>query len=217
MRDSGCDGVFLGLESGSDTILKAMNKTSRSVHYRRVVPALKRAGIVTHCNLIVGFPGETEDTVHETVALLEEAQPDFYRAQLWYCDPTTPLWKKREELGVKGSAFNWSHPSMNATTASRLVESLFLDMKHSIWLPQQGFELWSIFYLQRNGMPLERVKAFVRCFNAAVAFRVRHPSAALDAELLQALERNGRFETSSLVSPIEGACHGAQAARAVET
>ena len=57
MRRSGCEGVFLGAESGSDAMLKRMNKTSRSEHYRRVIPQLKDAGILTHCSFIVGFPG----------------------------------------------------------------------------------------------------------------------------------------------------------------
>ena len=44
MRRSGCEGVFLGVESGSDAMLKRMNKTSRAAHYRRVIPQLQRRG-----------------------------------------------------------------------------------------------------------------------------------------------------------------------------
>ena len=93
-----------------------MNKTSRREDYMRVIPELRDAGIVTHCNLIVGYPGETMESVGETMSLVEIAQPDFYRAQLWYCDPTTPVWEHRSELGIKGSAFRWSHPTMDSAT-----------------------------------------------------------------------------------------------------
>jgi anaerobic magnesium-protoporphyrin IX monomethyl ester cyclase len=198
MRQSGCEGVFLGAESGSDTMLKSMNKTSRREHYLRAIPRLRDAGIVTHCNLIVGFPGETLETFQETFSFIEEAQPDFYRAQLWYCDPTTPVWKKREEIGIKGSAFNWTHPTMDAVTAAKLVDQLFLEIKNSNWLPQHGFELWSVFYLQRLGMSLGHVKEFVRRFNDVVKFKLQSgPNAAMDRNLLEQLISACRYQTAS--------------------
>jgi radical SAM PhpK family P-methyltransferase len=172
MRQSGCESVFLGVESGSDKMLKLMNKTSRSEHYRKVIPQLKEAGIVTYCSLIIGFPGEDDDTVRETLDLLDSTQPDFYRAQLWYCDPTTPIWKRRDELGIKGAAFSWSHPSMDSVAAARVIDQIFLTERQSIWLPQHGFELWSVFYLQRQGMPLEQLKTFLRRFNEAVRLKL---------------------------------------------
>ena len=194
MRRSGCEGVFLGAESGSDAMLKRMNKTSRSEHYRRVIPQLKDAGILTHCSFIVGFPGETLDTIQETVDLIEEARPDTYRAQTWYCDRTTPIWQKRKEIGLKGSAFDWSHPTMDSTTAADIVEDLFLTIENSIWLQQYGFELRSLFYLQRKGMPLDQVMTFLGRFNDVIKFKLRHPeAAAADPRLLRALRESSRF------------------------
>lgn len=195
MMRSGCEGVFLGVESGSDRILTAMNKTSRRADYLRVIPQLRAAGIISHANVIVGFPGETTDTVRETMELIETARPDFYRAQLWYCDPTTPVWRRREELQITGAAFSWSHPSMDAETAADWVERLFREVTGSTWLPQYGFEPWSLYYLQRRGMPLEQVKGFVRAFNAAVLAKLIDPSreeVPLDA--LGAIREACRFE-----------------------
>jgi hypothetical protein len=156
-------------------MLKAMNKTARRADYLRVISQLKERGIVTHANLIVGFPGENLDTLGETVDFIETAGPDFYRAQLWYCDPTTPVWKRREELQIRGSGFQWSHPSMDSANAAKLVDRLFLDIHNSSWLPQYGFELWSVFYLQRNGMTLAEVKHLVSVFNSAIKYKLQHP------------------------------------------
>lgn len=175
MMKSGCEGVFLGVESGSNRILKAMNKTSRREDYLRVVPQLRSAGIICHANLIVGFPGETQDTIQRTMDLIETSKPDFYRAQLWYFDPITPVWRRREELGLKGAGFNWSHPSMNSDTAADWVEYLFKYIRNSIWLPQHGFEPWSLYYLQRRGMTLEQIRRFVSAFNAAVLAKLTSP------------------------------------------
>lgn len=174
MARAGCEGVFLGVESGSDAMLKRMNKTSRRHNYLAAIPAFRAAGISTYASLIVGFPGETLETVQESWDLVEEARPDFFRAQLWYCDPMTPIWAQRAEHGVQGSAFNWTHATMDAPTACDLIERLFLEVEGSLWLPQWGFEQWSTFYLQRRGMSLPQVKTFVRRFNDLVREKLVH-------------------------------------------
>jgi len=196
MRQSGCEGVFLGAESGSDTVLKKMNKTARRKDYFQAISVFRAAGIITHANLIIGFPGETRDTFAETIGLVEEAQPDFFRAQLWYADPLTPVWQKREEYGIQGMAFAWAHNTMDSATACNLVDEMFLSVKNSLWLPQWGFELWSLFYLQRWGMTREQVKVFVRCFNAVIQDGLRNSSRReIPPMLLDDLRRSCQFDS----------------------
>jgi anaerobic magnesium-protoporphyrin IX monomethyl ester cyclase len=209
MAEAGCEGVFLGIESGSDSILQAMRKTSRRRHYLEAIPLFRRHGILTHANMIVGFPGETHETFLESVSLVEEAQPDFYRAQLWYADPVTPVWQRRDELGIIGEAFSWSHRTMDSATASDLVEKMFLCVRNSVWLPQYGFELWSTFYLQRFGMDRDQLKNFLRCFNAGIRRRLVWPDAGADAPLTEALRRSAQFDRGiapdmAAVAPYDG-------------
>ena len=175
MAQAGCEGVFLGIESGSDTILKNMNKTAKRKHYLEAIPLLKQAGITAHGNIIIGFPGETTSTVQETIDFIEEAQPDYFRAQLWYADPTTPIWHRREEFGVKGSAFNWSHSTMDYQTACDWIGKMFVSITGSTWLPQFGFEDWSLYYLRRKGMSREQIKSFIHSFNAIIKNKVISP------------------------------------------
>lgn len=194
MRDAGCEGVFLGTESGSDEQLQRMNKTARQRHYKEAIPLFRDAGIVTHANLIIGFPGETRETVQETVDFIEEAQPDFFRAQLWYCDPMTPIWDRREEFGVQGRAFNWSHATMDAAMACDLIDQMFLSVTNSTWLPQNGFELWSVFYLQRKNMPLSQIKTYLSAFNAAVKEKLKNPAnQEIRPDLLEAIRTSSKF------------------------
>jgi anaerobic magnesium-protoporphyrin IX monomethyl ester cyclase len=198
MGKAGCEGVFLGIESGSDVMLKTMNKTSRRHNYMKAIPLLRDAGVSTHANFIVGFPGETEETVAESVSLIEEARPDFFRAQLWYADPVTPIWKKKDEYGVKGMAFNWSHDTMDYQTACDLVEQMFINVKNSVWLQQHGFEQWSCFYLQRKGMTMDQIKTFLKCFNAIVKEKLINPeNREIPASLLEDLRMSARFDNST--------------------
>ena len=153
MAAAGCEGVFLGVESGSDIMLSRMNKSARRKDYLSAIPLLKQAGISTHCNLIIGYPGETDQTVAETVELIETAAPDYWRAQCWYCDPVTPIWESRHEYGISGASFNWSHKTMGSTTACGIVDDIFCAVENSTWLPQYGFEMWPSSTSSARGCP----------------------------------------------------------------
>jgi len=206
MAQAGCEGVFLGVESGSDAMLTRMNKTARRRHYQTAIPLLKAAGISTHANVIVGFPGETPETAEETAELIEEAKPDFFRAQLWYEDPVTPIWKLKDEYKVTGSAFHWSHATMDSTTSCDLIDRMFLSIKNSIWLPQNGFEQWSTFYMQRKGMRMQQIKAFLKCFNAAIREKLLFSEKReVSPELVAALRQAAQFDrpVQHDMSPVE--------------
>lgn len=215
MAKSGCEGVFLGMESGSDRVLKAMNKTARTAHYRAAIPKLKAAGIITHANFIIGFPGETRETVDETCRFIEEVQPDYYRAQLWYADPTTPVWHQREALGIEGSGFRWRHHTMTSELAAAHVDRMFLELEGSIWLPQNGFEMWSLFYLEQRGYSRQQVRDFVSAFDAGVRDRILgDDTASIDPALVARLSAiaNGRQVPAA---PPRGLRSAAEHARAV--
>jgi radical SAM superfamily enzyme YgiQ (UPF0313 family) len=67
MAQSGCVEVSLGLESGSDIILRKMNKQYRTVDVRRASDLLKKGGIRRMGFLLLGGPGETRQTVLESL------------------------------------------------------------------------------------------------------------------------------------------------------
>lgn len=198
MGQAGCEGVFLGIESGSDAQLKRMNKTARRKDYLKSIPLLAEAGIRTHANVIVGFPGETSDTFQETVSLIEETKPDTFRAQLWYADPVTPIWEKKDEYAVKGSAFTWSHDTMDSQLACQWIDDMFLNIQGSVWLPQNGFEQWSTFYLQRKGMSFDQILDFLRSFNEIKKAELRNPGKQeIAPDLLERLKETSRFDEKS--------------------
>ena len=172
MKEAGCEGVFLGIESGSDAMLERMEKTARRRHYVSALRSFRDVDISTYASLIIGFPGETSETIDATVSLIETERPEYFRAQLWYCDRTTPIWQSRNEYDLTGEAFNWQHSTMNSAEAADLVEEIFHTVRNSTWLPQWGFEQWSTFYLQRLGMGRSNVRHFVELFNRIVAEQI---------------------------------------------
>lgn len=176
MKESGCVGVFLGIESGNDQILKNMNKTATIEKYIKGVELLKEFGIIMHGGLIVGFPGETYETAMDSFNFIENSGIDFFRAQVWYCEPITPIYKKKELYGIEGIAYDWKHNTMDANTASDIVDEMFLKAKNTVWTPQYNFDMDHIFHFMHRGIPLENIKNIMSTFNDAIKEKIVNPT-----------------------------------------
>jgi len=74
-----CPYVHLPLQSGSDRILKAMNRPYSRDRYKEIVDALRaaRPGMYFSTDVIVGFPGETEEEFNQTRELFEACDYDM--------------------------------------------------------------------------------------------------------------------------------------------
>jgi tRNA-2-methylthio-N6-dimethylallyladenosine synthase len=74
--DAVCEHVHLPLQSGSSRILKAMRRTYDRDRYVRLVERLRAAipGLALGTDVIVGFPGETEDDFRATLEVVEEVR-----------------------------------------------------------------------------------------------------------------------------------------------
>jgi len=69
LNDSGCEELFIGLESGSPHILKKIHKVDNISLIKKTIENIFRAGINVKGYFIFGFPGETEDDFRMTYQL----------------------------------------------------------------------------------------------------------------------------------------------------
>ena len=195
MAQAGCIGVFLGLESASEPVLRNMDKGAHKKDFRRTMPWFKRAGIRQMLSMLVGFPGETYATFRETLDFLEEINPDFTRPQIWFCDPTTPVWRRREEFNLHGKAYGWSHYTMDAETAVELVVETFFSLKGPTWIPDPGFNWTFLYAMEKNGMSIEQQKTFLKFFSAAAKERFLKPNRKeMAPELLHNFKISAQFD-----------------------
>jgi radical SAM PhpK family P-methyltransferase len=162
MAESGCIGVFLGIESGDDRILKSMNKVATVAKYRDGIHELNARGIITYASFIVGYPPETDDTARNTIAFIEETRPTFYCLETFFFDPKTPVGARATELGLSGRSYAWRHHTMDWRRASDLVEEGYRSITSSTVVPLYSFDLWSIAYLLGHGICREQIDAFLQ-------------------------------------------------------
>lgn len=91
MRLAGCVQVQIGLESGSDRVLRALRKPFTVSRARQAVDACRAAGLCASLYLIYGVPGETEDDIEETEAFVRQSRPSSLSVARLSCYPGTAL------------------------------------------------------------------------------------------------------------------------------
>jgi radical SAM PhpK family P-methyltransferase len=160
MRQAGCAAVFLGIESGDARILENMNKKANPKRYLTGIERLHSYGIETWASVIVGFPGETADSVRATIDLLETAHPTYFTAQLYYHDRRSPIHQRATEFGIKGAGYSWSHETMDWRAASEWLRIMYSSVVNSTPFPVDGFSVWALPYLLANGIATSTVLRF---------------------------------------------------------
>jgi len=140
MRDAGCIAVWLGVESGSELILGAMNKGIKLDQTRLAYKTAHEVGLMTIANVVLGFPGETEQTAKETINFVKELNPDdvgFYVATPY---PGTPLYDQVKKNGwLRVTDFD------KYDTAGPTFETPLLSMKK---LAEIRYKAYQDFYLR---------------------------------------------------------------------
>jgi len=128
LRRSGCWECLLGVESGDEKILRKMNKKTNPEVILRAVSSLNRVGINTQSTFLVGFPGETDRSVRNTIDLLNAYPTEGPGIHVHYpffflVTPLAPVAspEARTKYQLKGYLDEWSHYTMNAKEAEQQV------------------------------------------------------------------------------------------------
>lgn len=92
MHDAGCRWIFFGVESGSPAILEKMNKRIAYGKIEQTFADCKKAGIVAIGSFIIGFPGETEEDVRQTVSLIERLDTSLINLNFFIVVPGSDMY-----------------------------------------------------------------------------------------------------------------------------
>ncbi len=99
MKDNGLRLLLVGYESGNQSILNNIKKGIRLDSARRFTRDAKDLGIKIHGTFILGLPGETRQTIDETVRFACELDPDTIQVSLAAPYPGTALYGQAVEQG----------------------------------------------------------------------------------------------------------------------
>jgi anaerobic magnesium-protoporphyrin IX monomethyl ester cyclase len=106
LKRAGCAEAWMGVESGSQKVLDAMEKGLRVEEVIAAREHLKRAGIRACYFLQLGYPGEHWEDIQKTIALVRETRPDDVGVSFSYPLPNTRFYTRvKQQLGAKQ---NWS-------------------------------------------------------------------------------------------------------------
>jgi len=94
MKKSGCYMISYGVESGSDKILRNLNKGITVEDIKRTIFLSKKYGIRSIAYMIVGSPGEDRNTIQESIRLIQKIKPDYVLYNVLVPAPVSTLYDK---------------------------------------------------------------------------------------------------------------------------
>jgi len=94
MKQAGCSRIFFGIESGNDEILALMHKQITTAQARRAVEAAHQAGLQVGAFFILCYPGETDETVLNTLRFAASLPLDYLGLTMPYPLPGTALYER---------------------------------------------------------------------------------------------------------------------------
>ena len=147
MRNANCQLVSFGVESGCPKILDAVKKKTTIEQNEEGIRLAKQVGMSVAMSVIIGYPGETKDTLKQTFDFIRRTKPDYVYLCLATPYPGTELSDLVKDLGWKVSK-DWSHYEMETP----VFENPFLpvDLRETRREFYNRFYSWS--YILRQSL-----------------------------------------------------------------
>lgn len=101
MKKSGCNRMFIGVESADNTVLKKMKKGETIEGIREGIMKLHEIGFYPDLGFILGMPGDTEESIMKTINFAKEFKKNLVVFTLAAPFPGTELYKIAREEGFK--------------------------------------------------------------------------------------------------------------------
>jgi radical SAM superfamily enzyme YgiQ (UPF0313 family) len=131
MGQAGCHMISWGIESGSKEVLKQARKGAYPDKAERALRWSKKAGIKNFGYFIIGLPGETLETIQQTLSFSKSLPLDFAIFHIAAPYPGTPFFHQVVENGWFRPGTNWEEVDMDRSTV--------LDYGH---LVAEDLEYW---------------------------------------------------------------------------
>lgn len=136
LKQAGCYRVSFGIESGSQEILNNIRKGVTIEQIRKAVKTAKVAGLEVVGFFMIGLPGETKETINQTIKFAIDLEVDLPKVSITTPLPGTDLFRQYQEAGLIHSN-NWSdyvfHGSKRVATHPNLSEDELFQCYNIFW------------------------------------------------------------------------------------
>lgn len=152
MRQSGCAALHFGVESGDERMLGLMNKHAALDQYERAIEQCHENEILCHAALVIGFPGETAQSLDTTIRFVDRVRPTTFKAQPFYYHRHAPVQAKAAEFRLEGNGWYWRHSTMDSREAMLEAHRVRMSIKGSRSVGDRQLHLPMLAWLLSKGM-----------------------------------------------------------------
>jgi len=99
MKEAGCRLLCVGFESPTQKVLDNIHKRTTKERQIQFMRDTRKVGLLVNGCIMVGLPGDTRDTIRETIEFAKELNPDTLQVYPLYAYPGTELWEWGEKNG----------------------------------------------------------------------------------------------------------------------
>jgi radical SAM superfamily enzyme YgiQ (UPF0313 family) len=125
LKDAGCFRVWIGAESGSQRVIDLMNRRVDVNQVREMIKLAQKYKIQAGTFIMLGYPGETEDDIEETIRHLKESNPEYFTITVAYPIKGTELFAEVE--AAQTNNFNWDSNSDRDREFKRTYNRKYYD------------------------------------------------------------------------------------------
>jgi len=170
MRKAGCDNLYLGVESGSEEILKRLKKGVSLGQVERAFRMARQSGLRTQAFFILGGPGETKETLKQTIDFAVRLDPDNAQFSAAVPYPGTEMYEESLRKGYLRAGAWEDYSARDIVLETETLSRLDLE--------KARLEAYRRFYLRprfilRTAMRLTSIREFRRVFRGTLSILSR--------------------------------------------
>lgn len=143
MKEAGCSLLAFGIESGSERIIKVLNKNDRNIDWlqkaKEVFADCRKLGIATVALFIIGSPTEKQEDLQKSIELAKELRPDIIQVHFFTLYPGSLAYRQyQDKIKVNPSRlYHYAKPKVNLSEIEtrQLEKAQFLFYRQILLKP----------------------------------------------------------------------------------
>jgi anaerobic magnesium-protoporphyrin IX monomethyl ester cyclase len=179
MKRAGCHQIMYGIESGSDDVLKSINKKTNSKTNFEAIKLTQKAGIAVRAAFMLGNPGETEKNLKQTIDYAVELGPELAIFNVATPFPGTQMfeWAKKNNYLISNNWNNYdlSTPVMRLPCLHENIVAKYYGFSYKRFYMRPGFVAKRLFSIHNLNEIKNNIKGLwgLLCCVAELSARLR--------------------------------------------